>query len=419
VETAGDAWHGSEAVARRLVFDGLTALDTRGALRPALAVSWQAENDSHRWQFRLRQGVRFHDGSALTADSVVQSLNVACAANCPWTAVRSVGSMTVLFTSDTALPNLPELLASDAFLIELTRASDGQSPPQPTGTGPFQVASNANNTVTLAANESCWQGRPFADQVIVTMHRAVRDQWLDLGLGRADVVEIPADQIRQAQQQRLSILQSQPVEEVALKIAEVGVLANPMLRAAIAYAVDRSALFSVIFQKQGAVTASLLPKPLTGYAFLFPADRDLNKASQARGGLNAGSLTLAVEGDGAMQLTAQRLALNLHEAGFIVQITGATDAGRADLVLRTLPASGADASGVLGRLLLSSGAPSAVTAHDPQSLYQFERDLLNQHTIIPLLDLPRACAVGGRVRSLALRADGTADLANAWVEEAP
>lgn len=418
VETAGDAWQGSEAIARKLVFDGLTALDANGTLRPALAVSWQADNDSHRWQFRLRPGVRFHDGSTLTAGSVVQSLNLACIASCPWTSVRAVGSGTVAFTSDMALPNLPELLASDTFLIALTRTADGLSPQQPTGTGPFQVVSIANNSVTLTANESSWQGRPFADQVIVITHRAVRDQWLDLSLGRTDVVEIPAEQIRQAQQMRLTIVQSPLVEKVALQISEVGVLANPMLRAAIAYAVDRDALFNVIFQKQGAVTASLLPKPLTGYAFLFPTSRDLNKASQARGGLNAGSLTLATEGDGAMQLTAQRLALNLHEAGFTVQFTGMTNAARADLVLRRLPADGSNADGVLGRLLLSAGTSPAVVAQDPQALFQFERDLLNRHTIVPLLDLPRACAIGGRVRNFALRADGTAGLADAWAEEA-
>ena len=85
-------------------------------------------------------------------------------------------------------------------------------------------------------------------------------------------------------------------------------------------AVDRSALFNVIFQKQGEVTASLLPQAVTGYSFLFPTDRDLNKAHELRGGATPPPLKLSVEGNGTMQLAAQRIALNLREAGFNVQI---------------------------------------------------------------------------------------------------
>ena len=118
-----------------------------------------------------------------------------------------------------------------------------------------------------------------------------------------------------------------------------------MLRAAIALAVDRSALSNVIFQKQGEVTASLLPQSLTGYAFLFPADRDLNKAHELRGGLTPPTAHAAVDGDGAMQLAAQRIALNLHEAGFNVQV--ANGGTRRMLTWRC------------GRLPLEGGEPAA------------------------------------------------------------
>lgn len=419
VEIAGGAWRGEDAVARRLVLDGLTELDSNGALRPALAVSWEADDDSHRWQFRLRPGVRFHDGSLLTATAVVQSLNLDCMSSCPWNSVRAVGSTIVVFTSDAPLPNLPELLASDMLLISLTRTVEGLTPTQPTGTGSFQVSASTSNTVTLVANENCWQGRPFADQITITMHRPVRDQWLDLNVGRADVVEVPAEQLRQAQQQRLTLVTSPPVTALVLQISDGGSLANPMLRAAIAHAVDRSAAFNVIFQKQGEVTASLLPKAVTGYAFLFPTDRDLSKANELRGGLSAGLLTLTTVGDGAMQLTAQRLALNLREAGFNVQFAGAANARHTDLTLRCLPVAGSNAAGALGRLLLNAGESPAVAGYDAQTMYAAERDVLNQHLLIPLLDMPRAYAVSGRVRSFALRGDGSADLAGASLGDAP
>src|SRR5579863_4792031 len=99
VETTGDPWQRPGGIARRLVFDGLTSFDANGAVRPALAVEWESENANHRWQFHLRPGVHFHDGSPLTTIAVIASLNASCSTNCPWTAVRAAGS-SVVFTGD-------------------------------------------------------------------------------------------------------------------------------------------------------------------------------------------------------------------------------------------------------------------------------------------------------------------------------
>jgi peptide/nickel transport system substrate-binding protein len=418
VEISGDAWRGADAIARRLVFDGLTELDASGAVQPALAIGWQSSDDGHHWQFRMREGVRFQDGSQLTADAVAQSLSLACTSNCPWTSVRVVGPA-VVFTCDSPLPNLPDLLASDVFLIAAQRSPSTQVNNQSIGTGPFRVAQAAGNVLTLVANETSWQGRPFADQIIITSHRAIRDQWLDLTLGRADIVEVPAEQLRQAQQQRLSLVVSGPADVVALQLSDSGTLANPNLRSAIAYAVDRSAIFNVIFQKQGDVTASLIPNSVSGYAFLFPTERNLNKASQARGGLAAGTVTLSTDGDTVMQVTAQRLALNLREAGFNIKTAAPGSTAYSDIVLRKLPIVGLDAAGVLGRTLLVAGQPPAISAHNLQDIFEVEQDILSRHLIIPLVDLPRAYAVSGRVRNLTLTGYGIPDFAGISVESTP
>ena len=418
VETAEDSWQGPNAIARKFVFDGLTALDASGAVRPALAISWQSDSSAHRWQFRLRSGVRFHDGSPLTAGSAVQSLTLSCGSNCPWSAVRAVGS-SIIFTSDSPLPDLPDLLASDLFLISQPRTADAASPVEPIGTGFFQVSQSSGNTVMLTANDACWQGRPFLDQITITSHRAIRDQWLDLALGRADIVQVPAEQRKQAEQQHLVVITSKPVSVLALQLSDTGTLVNPNLRSAIAFAVDRSAVFNVIYQKQGQIAASLVPNAISGYGFLFPIDRDLNKASQVRGGLNAGAISLSAAGDGLMQLTAQRLALNLREAGFNVRIDAPGSQKYSDILLRTLPVAGSEPSGVLGRLLLAAGQQPAVSGHDPQFSYRAEQDILNQHLIVPLIDLPRAYAISGRVHNFTLRADGTPELADISVEPTP
>ncbi len=221
VEIEGDPWQRPDGLARRLVYDGLTQLDANGTVRPALALSWESDNNDHRWQFRLRPGVHFHDGSPLTSAAVVASLSASCTADCPWTAVQAVGPL-VVFTSDSPMPNLPALLAGDQFLIALTATADGKTPAGAIGTGPFQVTGFNNGVLTLTANENCWQGRPFVDAIEIRVHRPIRDQWLDLSVGRADVVEVPAEQLRQAQQQRLTVLASPPVTLLALQVTRHG-----------------------------------------------------------------------------------------------------------------------------------------------------------------------------------------------------
>ena len=416
VEIEGDAWQRPDGLARRLVYDGLTSIGINGTVQPALATAWESDNNDHRWQFRLRPGVHFHDGSAVTSLNVVASLTAACSGQCPWTAVRAVGT-SVIFTDDSPMPNLPALLAGDQYLIALTTASDGKTAAGAIGTGPFQLTGFNNGVLSLAANESCWQGRPFADAIEIRVHRTIREQWLDLSVGRADVVEVPAEQVRQAQQQRLTVVVSRPATLLALQVANTGTLANPKLREAIALAIDRGALFNVIFQKQGEPTASLLPQSLTGYSFLFPTERDLNKAHELRGGQTPQQLTLGVEGNGTMQLAVQRIALNLHEAGFNVQIANA-GVQTANLVLRKFSIDGGGAASALESMLRSMGVDTPVQEKTPSALFGAEREFLSRKTIVPLLDLPRAYAVGGRVRDLELLADGTPDLAGASVEDA-
>ncbi len=419
VEIAGDPWQRGTGVARRLVMDGLTDFDAAGVLQPALAMSWNADNNDHRWQFQVRPGVVFQDGTPLTAANVVAALIADCGDRCPWTAVRAVAG-SVVVTGDAAMPNLPALLASDEFLIALTTKSDGSTPAGNVGTGPFRPVGFANGVLQLAANENCWRGRPFLDAVEIRVHRAVRDQWLDLSVGRADVVEVPPEMLRQARQQRLNVVVAQNAQLLELHVDGTGALANSMLRGAIANAVDRTALANVIFQKQAEATASLVPENVSGYAFLFSTERDMNEAHRLRGGLNAPPLLLSSDGGAAMQLAAQRIALNLKEAGFNVQTTVA-EGRRADLALRALPMEARGPAALLALLMRASGesVPQGAAFALSTDLYKTERDFLAAHTVIPLLDLPRAYATGPRVRELELGVDGSPNVADASLEDAP
>ena len=415
VEIEGDPWARPDGLAWRLVFDGLTAVDASGAVQPALAIDWKAENNAHRWQFHLRPGVQFQDGTPVTSVAVVESLSASCRSKCPWSEMRALGS-SMVFLSDAPMPQLPALLAGNAFLISRARniATSGVS--GAIGTGAFRAGNFANGILSLTANTNCWAGRPFVDTIEIRVHRPIQDQWMDLSLGRADVVEVPAEQLRQAQQQRMHVVESPTALLLLLNVADEGALANPNLRAAIALAIDRTALSNVIFQKAGQVTASLLPQSLSGYAFLFPAERDLNKAHELRGGLTPSAITLAADGNRAIQLVAQRIALNLREGGFNVQVT-APNAVHPNLSLRKVPIQNGDPSAVLDVMLENLGHSAAPADDDAASLYKSEREFLDTNTWIPLLDLPRAYAISSQVRDLQSGADGLPDLANASIIE--
>jgi peptide/nickel transport system substrate-binding protein len=414
VEVAGDGITSPDVTFIHLVLDGLTRVGPDGTPQPALATDWKSTNSDRRWEFTLREGVAFHNGFPLTVDRAGASLNESCGSNCAWSSLKAQGN-TLVFASESPMPELPWLLAEDRFLIRLMDAGDGTEPPCCTGTGPYQISNERSNTFTLAANENYWAGRPYADTIELVTGRSIRDQWLDLSVGRADIVEVPPEETRLAQQQRLTVLASPPVDLLALEISTNGALANQSLRAAISLAIDRAALFNVIFQKQGEITASILPQSLSGYAFLFPAERDLAKAQQLLGGVKPPRLILGYEGGGSMQLAAQRIALNLREAGFDVQVTSAA---HADLTLRSLPLDSPAPAAALESVLREAGETAPLAATSPTDLYRAERDFLDRKMLVPLLNLPRAYAVGSRVRDLNLRSDGTPDVADAWLGEA-
>jgi peptide/nickel transport system substrate-binding protein len=408
VETHTDPLRSPDGIARKLLFDTLTTVSDRGELKPALAVSWESQSANHRWEFHLRNGVHFHDGSPLTADSVVQSLSAACN-HCGWRA-RAVGN-SVIVTSDSPMPGLPAELARCAFLITRTDQNGN-----PDGTGAFRFAANSNGILFLSANDDSWQGRPFVDAVEIYGNRTVREQWLDFSIGKADLVEVPPELLRQAQQQRLPVIvTSQPTELLALTISDQQI-SDVHLRESIALALDRLALFNVIFQKAGEVTGSLLPNAMSGYAFLFPTAANPGRSRELRGGRNT-PLRLGVDSsNGAMQLVAERLALNLRDAGWNVRVAPQT--ANPELSLRLIHLEAADPPDALHEMVQGFGATVTVDNFEPASLYAAEHNFLRSYNVVPLLYLPRAYGVSTRVHSLALSPDGTPLLGNVSLEDA-
>ena len=408
VETRMDPLKSPNGVARSLLFDTLTTVNDRGEIQAALASSWETQSANHRWEFHLRSGVRFHDGSPLTAEAVVQSLSAACS-RCGWHA-RAVGT-TVIFTSESPMPGLLADLARSIYAVTRTDQNGN-----PDGTGPFRFAANSNGILFLSANDDSWQGRPFVDAVEIYGNRTIREQWLDLSVGKADVVEVPPELLRQAQQEHLPVVETaRPTELLALTINDQQI-ADLHLRESIALAADRTALFNVIFQKQGEVTASLLPSELSGYAFLFATAANVNRARELRGAQSI-PLRLGVDATNAtLQLVAERIVLNLRDAGW--NSRAVPQSSSAELSLRLIHLEAADPAAALRETMLALGATPSFDSSDSVALYTAERNFLQSHTVVPLLYLPRAYGVSTRVHNLRLAPDGTPQLGNASLEDA-
>ena len=262
VETRAANWQEVEWL-NALTFETLTAVDGHGQAQPLLALRWDSENGARRWVFSLRPRVHFHDGSMLTADDVVRSLAAAHCLGCERRTIHAAGDA-VIIESDQPMPNLAEELALPRFAVSKPGEQGAVL-----GTGPFRIAKIAPAGVTLAAFDGHWQGRPFLDAIEITSGRAPRDQWLDVSIGRADVVEVPAEMLKRAQQEHLRVLSSRDVELVAV-IAHGG-QDDPRLLQALAATADRAAMMNFLFQKQGEVQARCCPTGSLVMAYCFPS----------------------------------------------------------------------------------------------------------------------------------------------------
>jgi hypothetical protein len=278
--------------------------------------------------------------------------------------------------------------------VELHQAFESDDPPQ-VGPGMADLSRGFSITLweggrraTFAADENAG-GRPFLDGIEIQLARPLREQSLDLELGKTDVVELGPSELRRAQPGRRT-WSSQPVRVLALVFDPR--VTDQRVREAISLAVDRAAIWSVLLQRQGEVSAALLPQWLSGYAFLFPTTPDLPRARS----LAAGSRPLSIGvSDPSLRAIADRILLNARDAGVTLSIA---PAGAADIRLVEARVPSMDASRSLAALAATFGLPEPPHADSPDALYAAERALLDGARVIPLVHLPDVYGAAARVR---------------------
>jgi peptide/nickel transport system substrate-binding protein len=362
-----------------LVFETLVRLDPRGQPQPALAISWSHDAARKRWVFKPRPNVVLHNGS-------------------PWEPPENALS----FPDDRPIERILSDLARPRNAIAV-RLPDGTL----TGTGAFALARwEPGKSATLAAHAGYWAGRPYLDSIDVQMGRTDRQQALDFEAGKADVIEAAIADLRRLRQRNADLAASAPVETMAI-VFDGARAVPPQVQEALALSIDRAAIQSVLLQRQGEISAALLPQWLSGYSFVFSTARDLAHARQLAAG--AAPLTLTYDrADMLARSIAERIAVNASEAG---------------LPLRSVASAAADGRLVRFRITsfdsfialedLAAQLKSPMPAGS--DLYSVERALLGGSRVIPLLHLPLARQLGPKVRGWS----ENGRLEDVWLEGGP
>ncbi len=376
-----------------LVFDTLVRLDASGHVQPGLAVAWTQEND-HRCRFTLRRGVKFSDGTALTAALASASIHNA---NPDWK-LSEVGDVIIIETDQPTL-NLPEQMALSRNAIAL-RSDDKLF-----GTGPFVVSDfQAGARVTLQTRDDGWRPRPFVDRIDVQFGRSLREQSFDLDSGRADIIEGSADE--GARQSSRRVVRSDPSLLYALRFSHTNQpVRDPRIREALSIAIDRDSIANILFQRRGEPVAGLLPNWVSGYSFLFPTQPRVARARQLRSeAAIAAPMTLVYHAaDPIARLIAERVALNAADAGLKVRTAPDTqNIAVPDVELLTLSLPSSDAATALpaisrtGVLALPYSAPAT---DSPDDLYHATVNALKDTWAAPIAYVPVSYVLSPRVQN--------------------
>lgn len=282
------------SVIHQKVYEGLVKRDKNMEIRPQLATDWK-QIDDVTWEFKLRRGIVFHDGTPFDASAVKSTLDRVLSPQMasPRAAlfgkvkeVKIVNSMTVQFNLTEPFTPLLSILASHVGSIISPKAIDqygkGLSH-HPVGTGPFTFQSwTAGKEIVLTKNEKYWGASARVDRVIF---RVVPDDSTRIAMlenTEAHVAEsIPVTDIERIQAStEMSVYRS---EALGTEFIGFNVTKKPLddirVRQAIAHAIETDAIIKGVYNNVGTKANSSMGPKVFGYSPAVKAyPYDFNKA---------------------------------------------------------------------------------------------------------------------------------------------
>lgn len=374
------------------LYGTLTELDDDLAVVPGLAESWETSEDGLTVTFRLREGVTFADGSALDAQDVVASYAsvmdeataaVSAANFASVETVEAADENTVVLTlsaPDAALPSklavvTTAILPSDVDLEALES--------EPNGTGAFVFESRTpNQSLTLTANPSYWDGEPELDTV---EFRVIPDQSAIVSALQAGSVQMAVFDDQLVTDTIGGSVTVTETAQLSYHALQINGRAEPLddldVRLAVSCAIDRQEVLDTAALGAGEVTG-----PITSPAFRSDPDarpcpqRDPEAAKDhlaAAGYADGLTLTAIVMQDGYSTAVAEaeNLQAQLAEVGITLQIESLESgtyvdrwvAGDFELAV-ALNGGQPDPDAMYGRYFTSTGNLNAVAGYSSDTL---------------------------------------------------
>jgi peptide/nickel transport system substrate-binding protein len=274
-------------------FDGLVRFKgNTHEIAPALATSWELSDDGLMWTFKLREGVKFHDGTTFNADAVVFSFERQRDKQNPyyskyfarWRAKFGNVKLTEKVDAHTVRIHLnkpqPTLLANLAFYIgyivsptAVMKDKDGFRE-NPVGTGYFKfVRWIKDDIIEYEANTDYWDGPPKFDRLIVKVIPDNEVRLLALKKGEVHVAYgIPYahfGEMEKSEDMKIYSTTTLGVAWVALNNEEKP-FDNPKVRKAVRMAINRDRLFQIVFYGLGKPAKQIMPPSWWGHNANIP-----------------------------------------------------------------------------------------------------------------------------------------------------
>ena len=288
----------------RNIFDNLVTRNPDGKIVPQIAKAWRYESDTVL-VLDIRTDVKFHDGTPLTVDDVVWSVQ---RITDPAFKSPQLSQFNSIVKTEAAGPDRVRVTTSSpypALLAQLVKLSivphayvqkvgNEKFNIEPMGSGPYRFVSWQKGVrVTLAANDGYWRGRPPFKTVTFQVVPDTATRIANLKTGRSDIIRQlnPDDAAGLKGESRLQIL-SIPTERTGYLFINAlhGPTKDVRVRRAIAHAINRQLLVDALLGGYGRPVSILLTpanfgyvEGLKGYPFNPPRARQLLKDSGAEG----------------------------------------------------------------------------------------------------------------------------------------
>src|SRR6185312_2312798 len=288
-----------------LMWDGLVTQDQSYKLVPDLATSWSASSDQETWTFKLRPGVKFSNGKALTSADVVSTIKYYQNPNtatqlknnvAPIASVTASGDDTVVFKLSSPDALFPQSIVN-VKIIDTGAMSTMES--NPAVTGPFMVKSfAANNHLDLVPNPDYFGTKPKLSGINFALAADSSSAVTALQAGSLDALwSVPLSQVAAlGANPNLQVIKPSVIGQYVSW--EVDTTAPPFnnvkARQALAYAIDQKAILKAAYSGQGEVstTNDVLANNNPDYGgHLTDYTYNLNKAKQlfAEAGIKPGA----------------------------------------------------------------------------------------------------------------------------------